>query len=110
MSVSLVRNHNSPNEVTHETKISLDGYCENSSWKGKFSKFLLKISVKAVLTKSSMRGFTTGKKGLQLVLIIPSRMLSEMNTTCVSRSATGPDIMGSHYDTWLGRSLETIIT
>jgi len=41
------------------------------------------MSVKAVLTRSSMRGFTMGKKGLQLTFIIPSRTLSEMSKTVV---------------------------
>lgn len=41
------------------------------------------MSVKAVLTRSSMRGFTMGKKGLQLTFIIPSRTLSEMSKTAV---------------------------
>ena len=58
----------------------------NRSRNGKLWKFSLKMSVKAVLTRSSMRGFTMGRKGLQLVFIIPSRTLSEMSNTAVGNS------------------------
>jgi hypothetical protein len=35
-----------------------------------------------------MRGLTMGRNGLQLTFIIPSRMLSEMNTTQVNNTKT----------------------
>lgn len=51
---------------------------------------MLKISVNAVLTKSSMRGLTAGKKGLQLTLMILSSMLSASRTRLCEQSGTGP--------------------
>ena len=53
----------------------------NISSKGKVWKFLSRISVNAVLTRSSIMGFTIGKNGLQLTLMIPSRMFSEKQQT-----------------------------
>jgi hypothetical protein len=63
-----------------ETVSPSAGHCVKISWKGKFWKYLLKMSVKAVLTKSSMRGFTMGRKGLQLILMIESRTFSATST------------------------------
>ena len=77
--------HNAQEHIRYELQgVQKTDHRGNRSRNGKFWKFSLKMSLKAVLTRSSMRGFTMGKKGLQLTFIILSRTLSEMSKTAVT--------------------------
>jgi len=113
---SVCTQHSAQEHIRYELQgVQKADHRGNRSRNGKFWKSWLKMSVKAVLTRSSMRGLTMGRKGLQLTFIIPSRTLSEMSTravdnikVCYSQLSTvakfshdGDGRMNDSYDTKL---------